>query len=99
MFTNCYLFIRFWRGMYGRFESGIHPREPLNDILLASLDHTSSLEDHVQHLTKRIINFKNLITSSAKRLHDVTKTRLVEKASEVNDNRYRHFAYIRDIFP
>lgn len=74
--------------MYGRFESGVHPREPLNDILLASMDHSSSLEDHVQHLTKRIVNFKNLITNSAKRLQGVTKTKVVEKPSEVNDNRY-----------
>lgn len=42
----------FWRGMYGRFETGIHPREPLEDLLLASRDHCNSLEDHMQHLTK-----------------------------------------------
>lgn len=45
-------FCRFWRGMYGRFESGVHPREPLGDLLLASRDHCSSLEDHVQNLAK-----------------------------------------------
>lgn len=44
--------IKFWRGMYGRFESGVHPREPLGDLLLASRDHCTSLEDHVNHLTK-----------------------------------------------
>lgn len=38
--------------MYSRFESGVHPREPLGDLLLATKDHTTSLEDHVQHLTK-----------------------------------------------
>lgn len=38
--------------MYGRFESGVHPREPLGDLLLSSRDHCTSLEDHVQHLTK-----------------------------------------------
>lgn len=78
---------RFWRGMYGRFETGVHPREPLNDLLLASLDHTTSLEDHVQHLTKRIVNFKNLITNSAKRLQNASKLKVTEKAAEVNDNR------------
>lgn len=50
--------IKFWRGMYSRFESGVHPRENLGDLLLASKDHTTSLEDHVQHLQKvRIIYF------------------------------------------
>lgn len=44
--------IKFWRGMFARFESGVHPREPLGDLLLASKDHSTSLEDHVQHLTR-----------------------------------------------
>jgi hypothetical protein len=38
--------------MYARFESGVHPREHLGDLLLASKDHCTSLEDHVTHLTK-----------------------------------------------
>lgn len=44
--------IKFWRGMYSRFESGIHPREPLDDLLIASKDHSTSLDDHVQLLTR-----------------------------------------------
>lgn len=68
--------------MYGRFESGVHPRESMNDLLLASQDHANSLEDHVQHLTKRIVGFKNLISSSAKRLHNASKS----KISEAVDN-------------
>lgn len=44
--------IRFWRGMYCRFESGVHPREPLGDLLLATCDHSYSLEDHIRYLTK-----------------------------------------------
>lgn len=75
--------------MYGRFESGVHPRESLNDLLLASQDHTNSLEDHVQHLTKRIVNFKNLITKSAKRLQTETVSRLKmnDRVVEANDNK------------
>lgn len=44
--------IKFWRGMYSRFESGVHPREDLSNLLLANKEHCSSLDDHVQHLTK-----------------------------------------------
>lgn len=44
--------INFWRGMYSRFESGVHPREDIGDLLLTSKDHCASLDDHVQHLTK-----------------------------------------------
>lgn len=44
--------IKFWRGMYCRFESGVHPREPLGDLLLATCDHSYSLEDHIKYLSK-----------------------------------------------
>jgi len=40
-----YLF-RFWRAMYCRFESGIHPRENITDIVCMMKDHTESLDDH-----------------------------------------------------
>lgn len=76
--------------MYGRFESGVHPRESMNDLLLASQDHTNSLEDHVQHLTKRIVNIKNLISNSAKRLHNASKLKTSRNRSDEssNDNKY-----------
>ncbi|XP_055935036.1 myotubularin-related protein 6-like isoform X3 [Argiope bruennichi] len=50
--------MRFWRGMYNRFENGVHPREPLGDMLVAAKDHISSLEDHILQLQKRISQFK-----------------------------------------
>lgn len=82
---------RFWRGMYCRFESGIHPREPLGDLLLDSKEHCNSLEDHVQHLTKRIASFKNYISKSAKKLQDATTTNTKASkeaaANEINDNK------------
>lgn len=50
--------IKFWCGMYCRFESGVHPRENIEDLMLTNKDHCKSLEDHVQHLTKvRLILF------------------------------------------
>ncbi|CAB3252526.1 unnamed protein product [Arctia plantaginis] len=44
--------IRFWRGMYCRYESGVHPREPLGDLLPAATEHCSALEHHINYLTK-----------------------------------------------
>ncbi|SPP74768.1 myotubularin-related protein 6 isoform X2 [Drosophila guanche] len=89
--------IKFWRGMYCRFESGIHPREPLGDLLLDSKEHTNSLEDHVQHLSKRIASFKSYISKSAKKLQDATSTNTTKVAKEVastpneiNDNKYNY---------
>lgn len=78
---------RFWRGMYGRFESGVHPRESMNDHLLASQDHTNSLEDHVHHLTKRIGYLKNLISKSARRLHNNVSKPKSNESDISNDNR------------
>lgn len=53
--------IKFWRGMYCRFESGVHPREPLNDILLSTCDHSTSLTEHIKLLQKRITSLKKLL--------------------------------------
>uniref|UniRef100_A0A6B2EES0 phosphatidylinositol-3,5-bisphosphate 3-phosphatase n=1 Tax=Phlebotomus kandelakii TaxID=1109342 RepID=A0A6B2EES0_9DIPT len=83
--------IKFWRGMYSRFESGVHPREPLGDLLLASRDHCTSLEDHVQHLTKRISNLKNLISKSARRFQGPSmRLKDNKEATEINDNRLNY---------
>ncbi|XP_013792986.1 myotubularin-related protein 6-like [Limulus polyphemus] len=59
--TSLLLFCRFWRGMYNRFENGVHPREPLGDLLLATKDHISSLEDHVILLQRRIGQLKEVL--------------------------------------
>ncbi|XP_066908104.1 myotubularin-related protein 6 isoform X3 [Halyomorpha halys] len=46
--------IRFWRGMYCRFECGIHPRESIGDLLLAASGHSESLEEHIKFIKKRM---------------------------------------------
>ncbi|KAH1028043.1 myotubularin-related protein 8 isoform X2 [Dendroctonus ponderosae] len=56
--------IRFWRGMYYRFESGVHPRESTGDLLVTTADHSFSLDDHVKYLAKRITSVKNLISKT-----------------------------------
>jgi len=40
--------------MYCRWENGVHPRESLVDLMVASKDHINSLEDHIRLLQKRI---------------------------------------------
>ncbi|CRK92483.1 CLUMA_CG006044, isoform B [Clunio marinus] len=83
--------IRFWRGMYARFESGVHPRENIGDTLLESREHCASLEDHVQHLTKRIGSIKNLISKSAKKLQ-TNSANLLQTATgrSINDNKFNY---------
>lgn len=46
---------RFWRGMYNRFENGIHPRENIMDILATTVDHTLSMMEHIEQL-EMVIN-------------------------------------------
>ncbi|XP_072040916.1 phosphatidylinositol-3,5-bisphosphate 3-phosphatase MTMR8-like isoform X2 [Amphiura filiformis] len=52
---------RFWRGMYNRYENGVHPREPLMDILSAMKDHSSSLDDHVQYLESKVTSLRRML--------------------------------------
>ncbi|XP_038063077.1 myotubularin-related protein 8-like [Patiria miniata] len=55
---------RFWRGMYNRYDNGVHPREPIADILNAMKDHTSSLTDHVRFLENKVSNLKDVLGMS-----------------------------------
>lgn len=50
--------------MYFRFENGIHPRETCENLLLTIHDHTSSLEDHVKLLLKRVNSLGQLLNTN-----------------------------------
>lgn len=80
--------IKFWRGMYSRFESGVHPRENICDLLLTSKDHSASLEDHALSLTKRIGNIKNLISKSARKLQ--TNSANLLQSTGFSDNKFNY---------
>lgn len=53
--------LKFWRGMYNRFENGVHPREPISEVLCAVKDHTVSLKDHIQFLESKIATLRRLL--------------------------------------
>ncbi|KAK2169771.1 hypothetical protein LSH36_7g15017 [Paralvinella palmiformis] len=53
--------IRFWRGMYCRFDSGVHPRENILDIVCVLKDHTRSMEDHCMLLEQHVANLYKLL--------------------------------------
>ncbi|XP_074649739.1 phosphatidylinositol-3,5-bisphosphate 3-phosphatase MTMR6-like isoform X2 [Tubulanus polymorphus] len=55
---------KFWRGMYNRFESGVHPRENVSDVVSALKDHSSSMEDHIKLLEKRITGLCKVLGKS-----------------------------------
>ncbi|OWF52869.1 myotubularin-related protein 8-like isoform X2 [Mizuhopecten yessoensis] len=56
--------VRFWKGMYNRYETGIHSREHITDILGAAKDHSDSLEDHIRLLEKRITQICKVLGKS-----------------------------------
>ncbi|XP_077861833.1 phosphatidylinositol-3,5-bisphosphate 3-phosphatase MTMR6-like [Saccoglossus kowalevskii] len=76
---------KFWRGMYNRFENGIHPRESLPDVLSAMKDHTTSLEDHVTYLEKKIVSLKRILSLDAEKNSIDVNDELNDK-NIVNDN-------------
>ncbi|XP_028165202.1 uncharacterized protein LOC114356309 [Ostrinia furnacalis] len=61
--------------MYCRHESGVHPREPLGDLLPAAVEHCSALEHHISYLARRITTFKNLL--SGKKVEKSKETAVV----------------------
>jgi len=51
--------------MYNRFETGVHPRDEIKDILSAAKDHSASLEDHVRLLEKVWANIGGILHESS----------------------------------
>lgn len=42
--------IKFWRGLYNRFEVGVHPRDLFEDVVTAKKKHVDSLKEHIKFL-------------------------------------------------
>ncbi|XP_065201150.1 myotubularin-related protein 6 isoform X2 [Planococcus citri] len=74
---------RFWRGLYCRFEPGVHPRENIEDIVLAISDHSSSLEDHINFLQKKIKGVKQIMSNSKDRFKGIFEDQF--KKMNLND--------------
>nr|XP_039264729.1 myotubularin-related protein 8-like isoform X1 [Styela clava] len=52
--STCPHAIRFWRGMYNRYDAGLHPRESINEALSAITNENTLLQDTVKLLHKRL---------------------------------------------
>ncbi|XP_073517117.1 phosphatidylinositol-3-phosphate phosphatase MTMR7-like [Phyllobates terribilis] len=48
--TPCHF--RFWRGLYNRFEKGMHPRQSVTDFLQAVKEETQQLEEEMEFMEK-----------------------------------------------
>ncbi|XP_052076365.1 myotubularin-related protein 6-like isoform X1 [Mytilus californianus] len=82
--------VKFWAGMYNRYENGIHPRENIVDILSSASDHCASLEDHVQLLEKRITQVCKLLGKPdqviEKKLNGFLSTESLDQVSDDNND-------------
>ena len=54
---------RFWRGMYTRFEFGVHPRDSLPEVTSYLADHSSSLRDHCR-LLEKVSDIGNILANN-----------------------------------
>uniref|UniRef100_A0A1B6DT04 phosphatidylinositol-3,5-bisphosphate 3-phosphatase n=1 Tax=Clastoptera arizonana TaxID=38151 RepID=A0A1B6DT04_9HEMI len=82
--------IKFWRGMYCRFENGIHPRENLNDLILSTCDHSSSLEDHIKFLQKKITSVKQKLVAYGDRVKSEVVERTIKDHPLSIDNKLHY---------
>ncbi|XP_043918346.1 myotubularin-related protein 7 [Protopterus annectens] len=57
---------KFWRGMYNRFEKGIHPRQSVTDFLMAVKEETQQLMDEMEMLEEKLAKFQKLDLNSTK---------------------------------
>ncbi|MGH0153740.1 UNVERIFIED_CONTAM: hypothetical protein FKN15_061212, partial [Acipenser sinensis] len=51
---------RFWRGMYNRFEKGLHPRQSAIDFLMAVKEETQQLEEDLEIHEEKIAKLEKL---------------------------------------
>ncbi|XP_078534252.1 phosphatidylinositol-3-phosphate phosphatase MTMR7 isoform X1 [Lissotriton helveticus] len=51
---------KFWRGMYNRFEKGMHPRQSVTDFLMAVKEETQQLEEEFEVLQERLAILRKL---------------------------------------
>lgn len=77
--------IELWRGLYFRYENGIHAREKGDDYLLKIHDHTTSLEDHAKLLVKRLKSLGHNITSNTTKNETNQKTIQPKNNCDNND--------------
>ncbi|XP_022689536.1 myotubularin-related protein 6-like isoform X2 [Varroa jacobsoni] len=75
--------IRYWRGMYNRFELGVHPREQTGDLLAALKDHSTSMRDHADYLRQQIDALKLELGNSRLGSYDLTLEKSTENAQSV----------------
>ncbi|XP_073501505.1 phosphatidylinositol-3-phosphate phosphatase MTMR7 [Phyllobates terribilis] len=70
--TPCHF--RFWRGLYNRFEKGMHPRQSVTDFLQAVKEETQQLEEEMEFMEKRLTKLETRESNETnKNLNDQPK--------------------------
>uniref|UniRef100_A0A1I7VII2 phosphatidylinositol-3,5-bisphosphate 3-phosphatase n=1 Tax=Loa loa TaxID=7209 RepID=A0A1I7VII2_LOALO len=50
-----------WTPMYNRFDTGLLPRENINDVVLSTMEHVGVLEAHLASLQSKLAELKHLV--------------------------------------
>ncbi|XP_044152000.1 myotubularin-related protein 7 [Bufo gargarizans] len=64
--TPCHF--RFWRGLYNRFEKGMHPRQSVTDFLQAVKEETQQLEEEMEFMEKRLAKLETRETNETNKI-------------------------------
>ena len=86
--------IKFWRTMYNRFDTGIHPRELVEDVIDVSFKYINSLKYHVAFLKEvwlfnQFVNPFNLFYFNFQNINDLKK----QGAKNDQTTRIAHFTF------
>lgn len=73
--------------MYCRWESDLHPRENLTELMISTRDHINSLDDHIRLLQKRIKLAENKLGVSANTSAAFMNGSTLNSNTNVEDNR------------
>ncbi|KAF4026137.1 hypothetical protein G4228_018333 [Cervus hanglu yarkandensis] len=58
--------LKFWNGMYNRFEKGLQPRQSVTDYLMAVKEETQQLEEELEALEERLEKIQKVQLSRTK---------------------------------
>lgn len=69
---------RFWRGLYNRFDRGIHPRQSVEDYLSAIQEETQQLEEQLASHKQVGQDYKFILISHEKKTSTVVFFLVIE---------------------
>ncbi|CAH2300283.1 myotubularin-related 7 isoform X1 [Pelobates cultripes] len=64
---------KFWKGLFNRFEKGMHPRQSVTDFLLAVKEETQQLDEELETMRKRLLKLESRQIIDTDKIYDQHK--------------------------